>query len=93
MSAKNHPLQILEDDLEYFQSLLSTQLDSSRLNALSIPIEDRIEIILNWLRKNRGSSIKKEIDFAFVLLRKYIILWQLYFKNHPGNPQTRNNLS
>lgn len=85
MKAK-HILQVLEKNLEYFQSLLSTQSDPSRFNRIATQLELRIGIIMQYIKKDGEHVSEKDLDFAFDLLRKYVNLWQLYFKNHPWHP-------
>lgn len=86
MKTNQHPLQILETNLEYFQSLISIQSDPSRFNWITTPIELRIGIIIQYIKKDGANVSTEDLDFAFSLLRKYTTLWQLYFKNHPWRP-------
>jgi len=86
MKNQNHPLHHLEKDLEYFSLLLSIQSEPSRYNAISVPIENRIATIANWIQDKAKNSTTEDVDFAFDLLGKYLSLWRLYFKNHPWQP-------
>jgi hypothetical protein len=87
MKPKKHPLQILEDNLAYFQLRVSTQSDPSNFNALATAIQLRIDIILKYIRTLSEHVTKQELDFAFKLLRIYITLWEQYFSNHPWRSQ------
>lgn len=84
--SNTHPLHQYEQEIEYLHSVVSTQSDPSRYNALSLPIEARIKAITIWLEKDGDTSTSADIEYAFALLEEYINIWRIYFKNHPWRP-------
>ena len=79
----SHSLHKFEADLKYFRSLVSTQAEPFRYIGISIAIEERIAIIMRYIRQDGEKVSDAELDFAFALLNQFLDLWQLYFKNHP----------
>lgn len=90
MKSKKHPLHILETNLPHFQSLVSTESDPSRFNGLVVEIQLRMKILLQYITKNGEKVSAQDLAFAFSLLREYITIWELYFKNHPWRPLTES---
>ncbi len=76
-------LNQITKELEYFDLMVTVQNKPYRYNWISIPINENIQIILNWINKKGESASSQELQVAFDLLRKYTTLLEKFYKNHP----------
>ncbi|MFZ2205507.1 MAG: hypothetical protein WAV23_02870 [Minisyncoccia bacterium] len=73
----------LKKELEYLEQTVSIQSEPYRYNWQSIPIENNINNILKWIKKNAENSNPEHLSMAFELGCKHLLLLEKYYKNHP----------
>ncbi len=79
----NKTLKQIENELNYLETMVIVQNEPYRYNWLSMPINENIQTILNWVDKQWEMGSANELKHAFDLLNKYIKLLERFYKNHP----------
>jgi len=79
----NKTLKQIENEINYFDTLVSIQNEPYRYNWVGGAINENIEVILNWINKQWEDASLHELKHAFILLNIYTILLETFYKNHP----------